>query len=78
MVRNISDIRVKRELVMTDGKFRVVRFSPPYFDGSEYWVVNEKGFMWEPADSFSAALAYLQSAEAQDYQRETELAGSAL
>lgn len=76
MVRNLSDIRVKRELVMTDGKFRVVRFSPPYFDGYEYWVVNEKGFMWEPAESFSAALAYLESAEAQDYQRETELAGA--
>jgi hypothetical protein len=68
MVRNLGDIRVKHEIVHLDGKFRVVRFDRPFFDGSEFWVVNEKGFLWEPVDNFDAALIYLSGAEARDYQ----------
>ena len=67
----MADIRVRHEVLLTDGRFRIVRFARPFFDGSEYWVVNEKGFMWEPADDWHAALAYLESAEAKDYQCES-------
>lgn len=68
MIRNLADIKVKWNLLHTDRKFRVIQFERPYFEGGEFWVVNEKGFMWEPADSFEAGLAYLQSDEAQEYQ----------
>lgn len=76
MVRNVADIRVPHELLLTDGKFRVFRFHAPYFEGSEYWVVNEKGFMWEPVDSFHDAVVYLESAEAKEYQCEPEPAAA--
>ena len=68
MVRNLSDIRVPYRVLITEGKFRVVQFDTPYFDGMEFWVANEKGFMWEPADTLQVALAYLESPEALEYQ----------
>jgi hypothetical protein len=69
MVRNLSDIRVRHELLHVEGKFRVIRFERPFFQGSEFWVVNEKGFMWEPADSLDAAMHYLKGSEAAEYQK---------
>jgi hypothetical protein len=69
MVRNLSDIRVRHELLHVEGKFRVIRFERPFFQGSEFWVVNEKGFMWEPADSLDAAMDYLKGSEAAEYQK---------
>ncbi len=68
MVRNLAGVRVKWEPLHTDGKFRIIRFEPPFFDGWEYWVVNEKGFLWEPVDTFHAGLMYLESSEAREYQ----------
>ena len=52
---------------MEEGKFRVLHFASPGIQGAEYWVVNEKGFLWEPADNESAALDYLMSEEAKEY-----------
>lgn len=69
MIRNLADIKVKWTVLHTDGKFRVVQFERPYFEGGEFWVVNEKGFMWEMVDSFEAGIIYLESAEAQEYQQ---------
>lgn len=68
MVRNLSDIKVKWTLLHTEGKFRVVQFERPYYEGGEFWVVNEKGFMWESVDSIEAGREYLGSEEAQEYQ----------
>ena len=69
MVRNLAGIKVPYELLQTEGKFRIVRFERPFFNGTEFWVVNEKGFLWEPSDSLEAAKAYLESPEAQEYQQ---------
>jgi hypothetical protein len=69
MVRNLRDIRTLHSVLLEEGKFRIVRFSPPYFEGYEYWVVNERGFMWEGTDSEEDALQYLESDEARDYNR---------
>lgn len=69
-IRNLNDIRTAYEVLLADGPFRVVRFDPPYFAGSEFWVVNEKGFLWEPAESQDAALAYLLGDEASEYRGE--------
>jgi hypothetical protein len=66
-IRNISDIRAPFEVLMEEGKFRVLHFASPGIQGAEYWVVNEKGFLWEPADNESAALDYLMSEEAKEY-----------
>ena len=68
MVRNVSGIRVPHQVLMNEGKFRIVKFEAPYYQGMEYWVINEKGFMWEPADNLQVALAYLESPEALEYQ----------
>ena len=68
MIRNIADIKVRYQVLLATGKFRIVQFDRPYFQGSEYWVINEKGFMWEPADSLEAAQEYLNSPEAVEYQ----------
>jgi hypothetical protein len=67
LVRNLNDIRVSYEVVLTEGLFRIIRFDSPFFDGFEYWVVNEKGFLWESALTQGAALEYLISDEAKEY-----------
>jgi hypothetical protein len=71
-VRNLVDLRAKYEVLEVHGKFRLVRIEPPFFEGSEYWVVNEKGFLWEPADSLEAARLYLDTPEAREYEKEPE------
>ncbi|MBC8065769.1 MAG: hypothetical protein H7Y17_13135 [Chlorobia bacterium] len=71
MVRNLSGIRVKWDVLHKDKKFRVVQFQPPFFDGVEFWVVNEKGFLWEPIHSLEAGLEYLAGDEAHEYQEKT-------
>jgi len=72
IIRNLTDIHVRYEVVGEEGKFRVIRFEPPFFDGYEFWVVNEKGFLWEPASTFEAAVDYLKTDEASDYNRQGE------
>lgn len=67
MPRNLSQILVPFEVIGTEGKFRIVRFDAPYFEGYEFWVVNEKGFMWEGVDTFEAGMTYLASDEAKGY-----------
>lgn len=67
MIRNLDRIRVPHEVVETHGPFRLVRFVSPFWEGSEYWLVNEKGFMWEPGDSIDALHEYLLSDEAREY-----------
>jgi hypothetical protein len=63
LVRNIADLPTPVEVLETHGKFRIVRVRPPYYSGSELWVVNEKGFFWEPIASVDAGRAYLQSGD---------------
>ncbi len=70
MVRNLDKIRVPHQVIGTEGKFRVVQFDAPYYEGFEFWIVNEKGFMWEAADKFENAMAYLESDEAREYNAE--------
>lgn len=68
VVRNLAQLKVGWTVVHEAGKFSVVRMEAPYFNGSEFWVVNEKGFLWEPAANLEAALEYLNSDEARDYE----------
>ena len=70
VVRNLADIRAQYEIVHTEGRFRVARTEPPFFDGFEFWVVNEKGFLWEPSDTLEGALEYMASDEAKAYNPE--------
>ncbi len=67
LVRNLTHVRAGYEVMETNQRFRIVRFDTPFFDGAEFWVVNEKGFLWEPADSLVAAQAYLATEEAREY-----------
>ena len=67
-IRNIADLKLAYEVVYVDRLFRIFQFESPYVNGSEYWVVNEKGFLWEPATDLGDALNYLQSEEAIAYQ----------
>lgn len=67
VVRNLNQLYVGYEVVETHGRFRIVRLEPPYFDGSELWIVNEKGFFWEPAANVEKAREYLASDEARHY-----------
>jgi hypothetical protein len=71
-VRNLADLRAKFEVLESHGKFRIVRVDFPYFEGYEFWVVNERGFLWEPAKDLGAAQKYLESEEAQDYNTGSE------
>jgi len=70
MVRNLSGIRMPHEVVASEGKFRIVRFDAPFWEGYEYWIVNEKGFLWEPADTAEKAIDYLGTDEAREYNAE--------
>jgi hypothetical protein len=67
MIRNLAQIHVRWRLLHTEGKFRIVQFDAPYFEGDEYWVVSEKGFMWEPVENLEAGLRYLETDEAKEY-----------
>ncbi len=67
LVRRVDELKVPFEVLVEDGRFRVIRVAKPFFQGSEYWVINEKGFLWEPCASEDDALAYLVSEEALDY-----------
>jgi hypothetical protein len=68
VVRNLAQLS-QFKVVETLEPFRIVQFEPPYFDGSEFWVVNEKGFLWEPAESLDKALDYVMGDEAEEYRR---------
>ena len=70
IVRNLSAIRIPFRVLLEEGKFRILQFEKPYFDGYEYWVVNEKGFMWETAPQLDNAIQYLTSDEARAYNEE--------
>lgn len=71
IVRRLDDLKCKFELLLTEGRFRVVKLAPPFYDGSEIWVVNDRGFLWEPAASVDAAIDYLASDEALAYNAES-------
>lgn len=67
MTRNLAQLMIPYEVLETVGKFRIVRLEPPFWGGYELWVVNEKGFFWEPALDLDRAFAYLNSDEAKEY-----------
>ena len=67
MIRSLDKIRVPYEQIGELGPFRLLRFESPYWDGYEFWLVNEKGFMWEPGESEAALWRYLEGDEARDY-----------
>jgi hypothetical protein len=67
-IRNLNSVPGRYEVLEEHGKFRIVRFHPLSFQGYVFWVVNERGFLWEPADSLEAARAYLETDEAKEYQ----------
>ncbi len=68
-IRNVADLKLAYQIIHTEGLFRIFQFEAPFVSGSEFWVINEKGFLWEPAVNFESAIEYLASAEAQDYQK---------
>jgi len=68
VVRNVADLRTPFRTLTTVGKFRIIELDAPFFGGYQFWVVNEKGFLWEPAENREAAESYLLSDEAIDYQ----------
>ena len=69
IVRNLAQVTSPYEVVSTHGRFRIVRFDSPFWGGYEFWVVNEKGFLWEPAEDLEAAHEYLRSPEAAEYNQ---------
>jgi len=69
-IRNVHDLAEPVEILEEHGAFRIVRLAPPFFAGSEIWVINEKGFFWEPASSLEHAHLYLESEEAKAYSAE--------
>ncbi len=62
-VRNIAQLPGFVEILCEIGEFRIVRVLPPYYDGSEFWVVNDKGFFWEPAPDVESAKRYIESSQ---------------
>ena len=67
MIRSLDKIRVPYVLLAEQGPFRLLRFDSPFWDGYEFWIVNEKGFMWEPGETEASLLAYLEGDEAKEY-----------
>ena len=60
LVRNLSQVRGTWTVLHEERAFRVVEFEKR-IEGSVIWVVNDRGFLWEPADSLPSALAFLAS-----------------
>lgn len=67
MIRSLDKIRVPYEVLAEHGPFRLLRFERPFWDGFSFWLVNEKGFMWEPADTEADLWKYLEGDEAKEY-----------
>ena len=67
-IRNIADLPGTVEVLEEHGLFRIVRLPAPFVSGCEIWVVNEKGFLWEPARDVQAARDYLTTDEASSYE----------
>lgn len=70
VIRNVADLKAPYHVLRESGKFRIIEIDAPYFGGYAFWVINEKGFLWEPALSLEGAEAYLNSPEARQYQSE--------
>jgi hypothetical protein len=60
MIRNLSQVTGGFEVLFERGEFRVVRFTK-VIDLSDIWVVNEKGFFWEPVDSREQGIRFIDS-----------------
>jgi hypothetical protein len=71
VIRNIAQI-VGVEILEEKHPWRIVSIPEPGTEGAVLWVVNEKGFLWEPVSTVEEARAYIQGPEAQEYAREAE------
>lgn len=71
VIRNISQI-AGVEVLEEHGVWRIVRIPEPGLEGALIWVVNDKGFLWEPASTLDEARAYLDSPEAIEYAQSVE------
>ena len=60
LVRNLSQVRGTWKVLHEEGSFRVVEFEKR-IEGSVIWVVNDRGFFWEPAGSLPSAMDFLAS-----------------
>jgi hypothetical protein len=60
MIRNLSQVTGGFEVLFERGEFRVVRFSK-VIDLSDIWVVNDKGFFWEPVDSLEQGIRFIDT-----------------
>lgn len=68
IIRNLSELSGRYTTVKQDGPFEVVKFPAPGVNGYEWWIANEKGFLWEPALDEPSVETYLQSEEAKEYR----------
>ena len=71
VIRNIAQI-AGVEVLEELGVWRIVKVPEPGLEGALIWVVNDKGFLWEPASTHEEARAYTESPEAIEYAREVE------
>lgn len=69
VIRNIAQL-AGVEILEEAQPWRIVRIPEPGTEGAVLWIVNEKGFLWEPAATLEEARAYLSSSEAEEYARE--------
>ncbi len=63
IIRNIAQV-AGVEVLEDHGFWRIVRLPEPGIEGAVLWVVNPRGFLWEPATTVEAARAYLTTDEA--------------
>lgn len=64
-VRNLADLagryQVVHEFEHEGAPWLVAQFAAPYVRGYEFWVVNDRGFLWEGVDSLPQALQYIEN-----------------
>lgn len=63
--RNIAQL-AGHVILETHGVWRIVQLPEPGVDGATLWVVNERGFLWEPVITIKEAHAYLANPEANE------------
>lgn len=63
VIRNIAQV-TGVEVEEDHGFWRIVRLPEPGIEGYVIWVVNPRGFLWEPARTIEAARDYLTTDEA--------------
>lgn len=58
IIRNISGLQGRFTILQSGNPFSIIEIDAAGFDGSNFWVINTKGFLWEGFSKLAAAMEF--------------------